>query len=184
MLARSQLRPTRFVDAGRSASDSAGSHSLAGRDRPRREAATAVRADVEKPRLNAVGAEGALVAADARLRRVRREGPCRRTRSWASVPAPRHPPCWGAAGTPLDLAHPPPYQSGRADAPIVCSRPNASAVAAAIRGLGASPRAAICRWRARPSICCHSRATCQRRIGSPRYFAFRLAYSTQQEIGG
>ena len=42
-------------------------------DRPRREAAAAVRADVVQHRLDAMGAEGAFVAADAGLRRVRRQ---------------------------------------------------------------------------------------------------------------
>ena len=44
-----------------------------GPDRPGREPAAAVRADVEQPALHAVRAKGALIAADARIQRIRRQ---------------------------------------------------------------------------------------------------------------
>ena len=51
-----------------------GRGAIAGRpDRPRHEAAAAVRADIVQLGLDAIGAEGALVAADARLGRCRRQ---------------------------------------------------------------------------------------------------------------
>ena len=67
------LRCTRSFDAGREASPRPGPPIVRRPDRARREAAAAIRTDVAQLIVDAVGAEGALVGADARLRAVRRK---------------------------------------------------------------------------------------------------------------
>ena len=73
MSSRLYLRCTRLSDGGCFATHAPGRHSRRGPDRPRDKAAAAVRADIVQFGLDAVRAERALVAADARFRRVRRQ---------------------------------------------------------------------------------------------------------------